>query len=70
MLPYFDSYEVHGVQDIGTNAAKVVPDADADYWSIYGKTNGMFTCVGDYDTRDIAEYIVDMMNKNHGLPPQ
>ncbi len=70
MLTYFDSYEVHGVQDIGTNAAKVVPDAEADYWSIYGKTNGMFTCVGDYDTRDIADFIVDMMNKNHGQPPQ
>ena len=71
MLTYFDSYEVHGVQDVGTNAAKVVPDAEADYWSIYGKMNGLFTCVGDFDTRDGAELVADMLNnKNLGLPPQ
>ena len=68
-MTYFDTYEVHGVQDIGTNAAKVVPDTEADYWSIYGKTSGLYACVGDFDSREKAELISDMLNKNHGLPP-
>jgi len=70
MKACFDEYEVHGVQEIGTNAAEVVPDAEADYWSIYGKMGDLFTCVGDFDTRDAAQLVADLLNKkNHGLPP-
>ena len=59
---------MHGVHHIGTNAAEVVPDAEADHWSIYGKLGGLYTCVGDFSSREAAELIVDLLNKNPGLP--
>lgn len=71
MSTYFNNYEVHGVRETGGNQAQIVPDEEADYWSIYGKVENLYCAIGDFETRAVAEIISDMMNnKNFGLPPQ
>lgn len=68
---YFDDYEVHPVRDIIGGEAEVVQDADADYWSVYGKFADFYIAIGDYHSREAAEFVASMLGKkNHGLPPQ
>lgn len=67
---YFDMYEVHPVRELGGNQAQIVSDAEADFWSVYGKVDNFYCAVGDFDTREEAEQAATMLDKNHGLPPQ
>ena len=60
---YFDSYEVHPVRESGGNQAQVVSDAEADFWSVYGKVDNFYCAIGDYESREIAELVAEMLDK-------
>lgn len=54
----FVSYEVKGVKDDGDNCEVVEDDADADFFSLYGRDESGFAhCVGDFADRLNAESI-------------
>jgi hypothetical protein len=56
----FQQLEVKGVQHInnGDDCEVVEDDADAEFFSIYGHDeNGFAHCVGDFKTREGAEFI-------------
>jgi len=68
---FFDSFEVHPVRDVRGDEAEITQDADADYWSVYGKLADLYMAIGDYHSREAAEFVAGLLsNKNHGLPPQ
>lgn len=54
----FASYEIKAVQDDGDNCMIVDDDADADFFSIYGRDeNGLAHCLGDFADRQSAAFI-------------
>lgn len=54
----FVSYEIKPVIDDGDNCKIASDDADADFFSIYGRDeNGLAHCIGDFITRAAAEQI-------------
>lgn len=54
----FDTFEVKGVKEIGDHCVVTEKDADADFFSIYGRTEvGHAHCIGDFSTREGAESI-------------
>ena len=54
----FVSLEVKGVKELGEECMVVEDDADADFFSLYGRTEENFAyCIGDFSTRDGAETI-------------
>lgn len=54
----FVSLEVQGVKQIGEDCTIVEDEADADFFSIYGRTEqGHAYCVGDFSSRNGAEVI-------------
>ena len=55
----FVSLEVKGVKEVDTDNVMVVEDdADADFFSIYGRCEQNFAhCIGDFSTREGAENI-------------
>jgi len=55
----FTKLEVKGVKDINDDSCEVVEDdADADFFSIYGRDEeGFAHCIGDFSTRHGAETI-------------
>lgn len=54
----FVSLEVKGVTDDGDNCMVVEDDADADFFSIYGRDEqGFAHCIGDFADRAGAESI-------------
>lgn len=55
----FVSLEVKPVQQIGDGCVVVDDDADADFFSIYGRDErGYAHCVGDFADRQGAEQIM------------
>jgi hypothetical protein len=61
MPPRFDAYEIHGVREFDDGNGKYceqVPDATAEFWSLYGHIPGAgIDCIGDFRTREHAEEI-------------
>lgn len=54
----FVSLEIKGVADDGDNCEVVEDDADADFFSIYGRDESGFAhCIGDFADRQGAEFI-------------
>lgn len=54
----FVSLEVQGVKEMDDNCMIVEDEADADFFSIYGRTDeGHAYCVGDFSSRQSAEVI-------------
>jgi hypothetical protein len=55
----FKSLEVKGVCNIGDDDCMIVhDDADAHFFSLYGRDeNGLAHCIGDFNTRESAEFI-------------
>jgi hypothetical protein len=61
----FVGFEVHGVT-YRCGSAIACPDADASYFSIYGRLQNAhghaeYVCVGDFDSRELAELIVSLI---------
>jgi len=58
-LTPFDAYEISGVREFGSGAERYcepVPDADAEFWSLYGHIPGQgVECIGNYKSRKAAE---------------
>lgn len=73
----FDDYQVYGVRELGMDA-NVVPDKQADYFTLYGVITGTETsagflmAIGDYGNRFDAEIVRDVLdnNKKCSLSPQ
>lgn len=54
----FVSLEVKGVKDFGDDCQIVENDADADFFSLYGRTEDSYAyCIGDFSSREGAETI-------------
>lgn len=54
----FVSYEIKPVKDEGDTCMVVEDDADADFFSIYGRDeDGLAHCIGDFTTRQAANEI-------------
>ena len=54
----FTSLEVKGVKEQHDECMVVEDDADADFFSIYGRDEqGFAHCIGDFSTRQGAEFI-------------
>jgi hypothetical protein len=53
----FEALEVKGVRDVGDQVLVVEDDAEAEFFALYGKTNEYTYCLGDFSTRDGAEFI-------------
>jgi len=57
----FDDYEIHGVREFGDGIARFceqVPDAEAEFWSLFGHIPGQgLEGIGDFKTRQHAEEI-------------
>jgi hypothetical protein len=54
----FVSLEVKGVKEMFEECQVVEDDADADFFSIYGRDeNNLAHCIGDFSTRQGAEVI-------------
>lgn len=54
----FVSLEVKGVKEIDSENCMVVDDADADFFSIYGRDHlGCAYCIGDFSSKAGAEFI-------------
>ena len=54
----FERFEVNGVKDLGDEDCMVVEDAEADFFSLYGRTpDGLAYCIGDFSSREVAESI-------------
>jgi hypothetical protein len=69
----FDAYEVHGVAEFGTGADRFceqVPDAEAQFWSLYGHIPGRgLECIGDFKTRRHAEDVLArIVGRTRGVP--
>lgn len=71
----FDEYQVYGIREFGADA-NVVPDEQADYFTLYGvvcgsDTNaGFLWAIGDYGNRFDAEIVRDVLdNKKRSLSP-
>jgi hypothetical protein len=61
----FSGFVVHGVKDYGEYAT-VCPDAEADFWSLYGiliNAHGGpdYVCIGDFHCRDAAELVRELI---------
>ncbi len=72
----FDNYIVRGVKEFGDHA-NIVPDKDADYFTLYGVITGsddragFLMAIGDYENRFDAEIVSDVLdNKKRSLSPQ
>lgn len=64
----FDSYEVHGCKDFG-DYVEQVPDAEAQFWSLYGHIPGQgVECIGDFTTREAAEEVQERITATSLLP--
>jgi hypothetical protein len=63
----FDGYEVHGVRRYGrgkSSYCEQVPDAEAQFWSVYGHIPGQgVDCIGDFKTRQHAEEVVARISR-------
>jgi hypothetical protein len=62
----FVGFEVHGVNYEQGNAV-ICADADAVFFSAYGRLQSArgsaeYVCVGDFDSRDLAELIVSLID--------
>ncbi|GAA4422381.1 hypothetical protein [Bremerella cremea] len=61
-LTPFDDYEIHGVREFGRGKQRFceqVPDAEAQFWSLYGHIPGQgLECIGDFDSRSFAEEVL------------
>lgn len=58
----FTSLEVKGVQEVADECMVVEDDADADFFSIYGRDDaGLAYCIGDFSTRSGAEFIKEAL---------
>ena len=54
----FVSLEVKGVKEIGEDCMVVEDDADADFFSLYGRDEQNYAyCIGDFSTRCGADVI-------------
>lgn len=54
----FVSYEIQGVVDDGEDCYTVEDDADAQFFSIYGRDDqGFAHCIGDFVSRQAAEEV-------------
>jgi len=54
----FVSLEVKGVKETGDDCMVVEDDADADFFSVYGRdVNGFAYCIGDFSSRSGADFI-------------
>lgn len=54
----FTKLEVKGVKELGDACTVVEDDADADFFSLYGRDEvGYAYCIGDFSTRDGADVI-------------
>lgn len=54
----FTTLEVKGVKEQHDECMVVEDDADADFFSIYGRDEqGFAHCIGDFSTRQGAEFI-------------
>lgn len=54
----FVSLEIQGVRQLGEDCMIVEDDADAEFFSIYGRSEeGHAYCVGDFSSREGAEVI-------------
>ena len=54
----FVSLEVKGVKEIGEDCIVVKDDANADFFSIYGKDDAdRAYCIGEFSTRSGADFI-------------
>lgn len=54
----FVSLEVKGVKELNDDCMVVEDDADADFFSIYGRDEqGLAYCIGDFSARSGAEFI-------------
>lgn len=62
----FGEYEVRGVVDTGEACVIVNDDANAQFFSIYGRTDpeGHAYCIGDFSTREGAEIIVEAIKRS------
>lgn len=59
----FVSLEVKGVKEIDDDCKIVEDDADADFFSIYGRDEENYAhCIGDFSTREGAETIKAAIN--------
>jgi hypothetical protein len=58
----FDAYEVHGIRELQEEQGRYcvqVPDAEAEFWSLYGHIPGQgVECIGDFATREHAEEVL------------
>lgn len=67
-------FEIFPIKDFGETASLANNDAEADYFSLFGrvdgKANDFYVCIGDYKTRIEAELISELLdnNKKLGLP--
>lgn len=53
----FDAYEIHGCRAFGGDVEQV-PDAEAQFWSLYGHIPGQgLECIGDFSSCAAAEDI-------------
>jgi len=67
ITPY-DAYEVHGCKDFG-DYVEQVPDAEAQFWSLYGHIPGQgLDCIGDYTSRQAAEEVRERITAASLLP--
>lgn len=61
-LTPFDDYEIYGVREFGRGKQRFceqVPDAEAQFWSLYGHIPGQgLECIGDFDSRSFAEEVL------------
>ncbi len=62
----FDAYEVHGCRDYG-DYVEQVPDAQAQFWSLYGHIPGQgLECIGDFTSRQHAEEVMQRITGRRG----
>jgi hypothetical protein len=72
----FDGYEIHGVREyhgapFGQGKySEQVPDEEAQFWSVFGHIPGRgLECVGDFESRELAEEIyARITGRRYGRP--
>lgn len=61
----FESLEVKGVREVEDACEVVTDDADADFFSLYGRDeHGFAHCIGDFTTRQAANEIKNALSSD------